>query len=80
MTLFDLAEQKVARGDSRFQQSSVSVSLKSISVDRLSAFMESVENSTRDGLVKITRLNVKTNFESSDLLHVKMTVATWKAV
>lgn len=79
LKLNDLNERKEELSDSKLTQVSVVVTLKELSMDRLTAFLEDLENSAGNGLVKITRLQVKTRFDSPDLLDVQMTVTTWKA-
>ncbi|MEI6806143.1 MAG: type II secretion system protein GspM [Myxococcaceae bacterium] len=79
LKLNDLNERKEALSDSNLTQVSVVVTVKELSMDRLTAFLEDIENSSSKGLVKITRLQVKTRFDSPDLLDLQMTVSTWKA-
>lgn len=79
LKLNDLNERKEALSDSNLTQLSVVVTVKELSMDRLTAFLEDLENSAGNGLVKITRLQVKTRFDSPDLLDLQMTVSTWKA-
>ena len=79
LKLSDLNERKEALSDSDLTQVSVVVTVKELSMDRLTAFLEDIENSATNGLVKITRLQVKTRFDSPDLLDLQMTVSTWKA-
>ena len=79
LKLNDLNERKEALSDSNLTQVSVVVTVKELSMDRLTAFLEDLEKSAGNGLVKITRLQVKTRFDSPDLLDVQMTVSTWKA-
>ncbi len=79
LKLNDLNERKEELSDSNLTQVSVIVNVKELSMDRLTAFLEDIEKSAANGLVKITRLQVKTRFDQPDLLDVQMTVATWKA-
>lgn len=79
LKLNDLNERKEELSDSKLTQVSVVVTVKELSMDRLTAFLEDLEKSATNGLVKITRLQVKTRFDSPDLLDVQMTVSTWKA-
>ncbi|MES2504045.1 MAG: hypothetical protein V4534_04120 [Myxococcota bacterium] len=79
LTVNDLNERKEPMNNSDLTQVSVVVTLKQLSVDRLNAFLENVEDTTEGGLVKVTRLQVKTRFDQPDLLDVQMTVTTWKA-
>lgn len=75
----DLNERKEPMANSDLVQVSVVVNLKQLSTDRLSAFLENIENSSQQGLVKVTKLQVKTRFDQPDLLDAQMTVSTWKA-
>jgi multidrug efflux pump subunit AcrB len=79
LTLNDLNERKVPLKDSGITQVSVEVNLKQVSIDKLSAFLEKIEGARSNGLVKVTKLKVKTRFDNDQLLDVNMTVATWKA-
>ncbi len=79
LTLNDLNEKKEPVGESRLMQTDVVINLKEISIDRLTAFIVSLE-ATEGGVVKITRLKIKTRYDKSDLLDVQMTVSTWKTV
>lgn len=79
LKLNDLNERKEELANSNLTQVSVIVTVKELSMDRLTAFLEDLEDSAGNGLVKITRLQVKTRFDSPDLLDVQMTVSTWKA-
>ncbi len=75
----DLNERKEPMMNSDMVQVSVVVNLKQLSTDRLSAFLENIENSSDKGLVKVTKLQVKTRFDQPDLLDAQMTISTWKA-
>jgi general secretion pathway protein M len=79
LTLNDLNEKKDPVGESRLMQTDVIINLKEISIDRLTAFIVSLETTEGD-VVKITRLKIKTRYDKSDLLDVQMTVSTWKTV
>lgn len=48
-----------------------------LSQDRLSAFLEHLEDSDKNGLVKVTRLHIKSRFDT-DLLDTRMIVSTWQ--
>lgn len=79
LKLNDLNERKEPLADSNLLQVSVVVTVKELSMDRLTAFLEDIEKSAENGLVKITSLQIKTRFDSPDLLDLQMTVSTWKA-
>ena len=78
LTLYDLNEKKEPVAESRLIEISVVVNLKELSLDRMTAFLEELENSSEKGLVKVTRLKVKTRYDTPELLDVQMTVTTWK--
>ncbi|MBH1988575.1 MAG: type II secretion system protein M [Myxococcaceae bacterium] len=75
----DLNERREPLAHSNLTQISVVVTVKELSMDRLTAFLEELEHSSGNELVKITRLQVKARFDSPDLLDVQLTVSTWKA-
>ena len=79
LKLNDLNERKEPVADSNVVQVSVVVTVKELSMDRLTAFLEDIEKSSENGLVKITSLQVKTRFDAPDVLDLQMTVSTWKA-
>ena len=79
LILNDLNERKEPVGESRLMQTDVVINLKEISIDRLTAFIVSLEE-TEGGVIKITRLKIKTRYDKSDMLDVQMTVSTWKTV
>lgn len=79
LKLNDLNERKEPLADSKLVQVSVVVTVKELSMDRLTAFLEDIEKSAENGLVKITSLQIKTRFDTPDLLDLQMTVSTWKA-
>ena len=54
------------------------MNLKSLSVDKLTQFLEEIEGADKSGLIKITKLKVKTRHDAEDLRDVTLTVATWK--
>jgi hypothetical protein len=79
LTLYDLNEHKEPVAESTLIETSVVVNLKQVSIDRLTAFLEALEESSENGVVKVTRIKVKSRFDAEDLLDVQMTVATWKS-
>jgi len=78
LKLNDLNERKSPIRDSEIEEVSVEVNLKQVSVDKLNQFLEKIEGKSKEGLVKIVKLKVKTRFDNPKLLDVNMTVATWK--
>ena len=77
LQLNDLNERRTPSKDGAVTEISVQVSLKSVSIDELDAFLEKVEGKRSDGLVKVIKMNVATRFDNAELLDVKLTVATW---
>lgn len=78
LKLNDLNERKTPVRDTEIEAVSVEVNLKQLSVDKLNQFIEKIEGRSKDGLVKIVKLKVKTRFDNPELLDVNMTVSTWK--
>lgn len=78
LTLNDLNERRNPLKESGIDEISVDVNLKQMSLDKLDAFLERVENSSRSGLVKVLKIKVKTRFDNPELLDVNMKVATYK--
>jgi general secretion pathway protein M len=80
MPLSDLNEKRTPLKDSPdVTEVTVDLTLKEISVDKLATLIEKIEGRRNDGVVKITKLKVKTRFDNPEMLEVSMTVATWKA-
>ncbi len=78
LTLNDLNERRNPLKESGVDEISVDVNLKQMSLDKLDAFLQGVENASRGGLVKILKIKVKTRFDNPELLDVNMKVATYK--
>jgi hypothetical protein len=78
LTLSDLAERQLPVKDTGVTEVTVDVNLKSLSVDKLTQFLEQIEGADKGGLIKVTKLKVKTRHDTEDLLDVTVTVATWK--
>ena len=74
----DLNERKEPLDNTDWVKVSVQVSLKKLSIDRLNAFLENIEAGSEAGLVKVTRLEIKTRFDDPQLLDAQMTISTWK--
>lgn len=79
LPLYDLSERSDPIKNSSLIQTSVVVNLKSVSVDRLTAFIAALEEAEGE-MVKIVKLKIKARYDSSQTLDVQMTVATWKTV
>lgn len=79
LVLNDLNERQLPLKDGELTQVSVDVNLKQVSIDKLNSFLEKIEGRSTGGVIKITKLKVKTRHDNEELLDVSMTVATWKA-
>ncbi|MBI1947585.1 MAG: type II secretion system protein M [Deltaproteobacteria bacterium] len=76
----DLQERRTPVKDAAdIQEVSVDVNLKEISVDKLTTLLEKIEGKRSDGVVKVTKLKVKTRFDNPELLEVNLTVSTWRS-
>ena len=58
---------------------SVDVNMKEISVDKLTTLLEKIEGKRSDGIVKVTKLRVKTRFDNPEMLEATLTVSTWRS-
>jgi len=79
LTLSDLNERKQVLPGEKIVEVSVAVDFKKVSLDRVTAFIKSVETFDPNGFVRITKLKIKSRFDQPDMLDVQMTVSTWKA-
>lgn len=79
LTLYDLNERKEPVEGSSLVETAVVVNLREVSIDRLTAFLQELEESTDNAVVKVTRLKIRAKQDSSGLLDVQMTVSTWKS-
>ena len=76
----DLQERRTPVKDSAdVQEVSVDVNLKEISVDKLTTLLEKIEGKRGDGVVKVTKLKVKTRFDNPEMLETNLTVSTWRS-
>ncbi len=76
----DLQERRTPVKDSTdVQEVSVDVNVKEISVDKLTTLLEKIEGKRSDGVVKVTKLKVKTRFDNADMLEASLTVSTWRS-
>lgn len=76
----DLQERRTPVKDSAdVQEVSVDVNVKEISVDKLTTLLEKIEGKRSDGVVKVTKLKVKTRFDNPEMLEVSLTVSTWRS-
>ena len=79
LPLSDLNEHRVPVKDNPdLTEVTVDLNLKEITVDKLDNLLEKIEGKRTDGVVKVTRLKVKTRFDNPELLESTMTVSTWK--
>jgi hypothetical protein len=74
----DLNETSTPLKDSNITETSVTLNLKSLSLDRFHAFINQIEESDYNGVVKVTRIKTKQRFDAPDLIDVTLTVSTWK--
>lgn len=76
----DLQERRTPVKDSAdLQEVSVDVNMKEISVDKLTTLLEKIEGKRSDGIVKVTKLKVKTRFDNPEMLEANLTVSTWRS-
>lgn len=64
--------------DSDFLEYSATFTIKELSIDKLTALLEKIEGRNTGGVVKVTKLKVKTRFDKPDMLEAALTVSTWK--
>jgi hypothetical protein len=79
LSLSDLNERRLPVKDSDLTEVVVDVNLKEISIDKLVTMLEKIEGRSTDGVVKVTKLKVKTKFDNPEMLEAQLTVSTWKA-
>jgi hypothetical protein len=78
LPLSDLNERRVPVKDSDLTEVNVDVTLKEISIDKLVTLLEKIEGKTSGGVVKVSKLKVKTRLDNPDMLEVSLTVSTWR--
>jgi len=78
LTLNDLNERRTPIKESGIDEISVDVNLKQMSIDKLDAFLEKIEDGKYGGMVKVLKIKVKTRYDNPELLDVTMKVATYK--
>lgn len=79
LPLSDLNERRIPVKDSDLTEVTVDITLKDLSMDKLVTLLEKIEGKTTGGVVKVTKLKVKTRFDNPELLEATLTVSTWKA-
>ena len=78
LSLSDLNERRIPVKDSDLTEVTVDVTLKEISIDKLVTLLEKIEGKTSGGVVKVSKLKVKTRLDAPDMLEVTLTVSTWR--
>ncbi len=78
LSLSDLQERRLPVKDSDLTEVTVDVNLKEISVDKLVTLLEKIEGRNAGGVIKVTKLKVKTRFDNPEILEASLTVSTWK--
>ncbi|MBN2359582.1 MAG: type II secretion system protein M [Deltaproteobacteria bacterium] len=78
LPMSDLSERRTPLKESGIDEISVDVDLRQLSIDKLGAFLEKVEDPANKGMVKVLKLKVKTRFDNPELLDVSMKVATYR--
>jgi type II secretory pathway component PulM len=80
LSLNDLNERRSPVKDAPdVTEVTVDVNLKEITVDKLDTLLEKIEGKRNDGVIKVTKLKVKTRFDNAEMLEANMTVSTWKS-
>jgi type II secretory pathway component PulM len=80
LSLTDLNERRAPVKDAPdLTEVTVELNLKEISVDKLDNLLEKIEGKRTDGVVKVTKMKVKTRFDNAEMLETSMTVSTWKS-
>lgn len=65
-----------ATGSDQVKEEAAEVMIKNVSLDRLHAFLQEIE--TRNRLVKVRRLKIKSRFDNKQMLDASVTVGTYK--
>lgn len=76
--LDNLNERRSTNKEAGVDEVSVDVTLKDMSITKLNKFLDKMEGPSSNGMVKVTKLKVKTSFGNEELLDVTMTVATYR--
>ena len=79
LTLSDLSEKSKPIPKTQIVEMYVNLNLRKLSIDKLIALIEAIEEADEDNQIKITKLSIKKSFDEPDLLDVQMTVSTWKS-
>ncbi len=78
LQLTDLNERRLPVKDTELSEVTVDVTLKDLSVDKLVTLLEKIEGRTNGGVVKVTKLKVKTMLANPEMLEATLTVSTWR--
>lgn len=78
LSLSDLDERTQNIAEHNLVQRSVSITLKKLSIDKLTSFLQAVEDSGPTKLVKVVRLKVNRRLDQD--LDAQITVATWNSL
>jgi hypothetical protein len=78
LKLDNLNERHSPLKDAGIDEVSVEVALKDMSITKLNKFLEKLEGPPHSGLVKVTKLKVKTAFQNDQMLDINMTVSTYR--
>lgn len=79
LNLSDLSEKTKPVPKTKIIEVYVNLNLRKLSIDRLIALIEAIEEEDDEDQIKITKLNIKKSFDETDLLDVQMTISTWKS-
>jgi len=74
----NLNERRSVLKEAGVDEISVDVTLKDLSITKLNKILEKLEGPPNTGLVKVTKLKIKTSFTNDEVLDVNMTVSTYK--
>ncbi|MEM7589260.1 MAG: type II secretion system protein GspM [Myxococcota bacterium] len=78
LNLSDLDEKTQNIPESNLVQRSVSITLKKLSIDKLTSFLRAVEDSGPTKLIKVIRLKVNRRLDED--LDAQLTIATWNSL
>lgn len=79
LTVKDLTEQSRPLPKTDIVEVSVKLNLSRLSIDKVTALIEELEQSEGEELVKVTKLKVTKRYDEPKLLDLQMTVSTWKS-
>jgi hypothetical protein len=69
-------KEKIENSD--LVQFNMMLTVTELSMDRLSMFLDILESSSPNDLVRVMRLQIRNRFDGSDLLDARMMVSTWQ--